>query len=270
MELLRLKVRLLTEILPWGRSSSVTSEVGDSGHVNYEEYDDRVTREYFRRAREGGVYEWRLNPNTAYVELVMISANAINKEAPTNIIPTTSVTGITLSILKLKLENSPVDMLPHLPSLTGLCYQITLKMDAFSDTTVNLTDYLIALPNMIKLIPPLNIQKLKIACTELTSEIADMISSCFQKLIKLEITAEIREEDIILQSSSVGYVTMFDVTPEKYGFTFKYPNQAEPKYYQYANEKYPRVTYQDIHGHSSLAVVLSTEKRYLSREDILK
>jgi hypothetical protein len=129
-------------------------------------------------------------------------------------------------------------------------------------------DHIVVKPHNIVL---KSIENLNIRCQTLTSEIGDIISSCFPNLVKLSLYCEyLNNTNITLKSLQLQHVSfskdVFRLDGDSYGLSFKSSNQTETQYYLYDEKAWVYVQFEDIQ-HLPILSFTSFTKQKLDLED---
>jgi hypothetical protein len=187
-------------------------------------------------------------------------------------------------IEKLQIEGGRIDSIHLIKTMTTLTTLI-ISIDPHDPTPVHLADYLTVCPPSLKnldiVCPPLiasppfktklnSIERLKIECNTLSSNLGNTISFCFLNLITLDLVGGLMEDvNITLKSHHFQFATFF-INKElengfkNFQFSFKSPTQTD-HYFCDKNETVSdiqdkkSIKHEDMEDLPTLSVVSLTE-----------
>jgi hypothetical protein len=177
------------------------------------------------------------------------------------------------SIQKLNLNNTPIESsLQRMAALTTLELE---QNEIILGQETNLTQCLNActamLKNLIvdyyvlKIYPPKTsftcIENLKIKCRECDGQLGQVLSTCFPKLIRLNVTTEtFRTMNVVLHSPFFREVRFSISNMKSYGLTFRVPSGISPQHHLITKDNKELVEYQRIQDLPTLSVTYFTKK----------
>jgi hypothetical protein len=177
------------------------------------------------------------------------------------------------SIQKLKLSNTPVES--SLQRMTALTTLELEQNEIILGQETNLTQCLNACPatlknlivdySFLKIYPPETsltcIETLKIKCRECDGQLGEVLSTCFPKLIRLEVTTEkFSTMNVVLHSPSLQEASFSISNMTSYGLVFRVPSGISPQHHLIAKDNKQLVDYKDIQHLPTLSVTYFTKK----------